>query len=260
MIRATNFAELEVTAVSNPFVLDITPPDSGVVFDGDEYLKDKVYQSSSEEISVSWKGFQDKESGISRYEICIGTSSGLCDITTFMNYGLVRKAIIDNLNLTHNETYYTTVRAVNGAGQTSFATSNGIFVDLTSPKGGSLNDGEDSDIDVTLYDSYVSANWNEFNDPESGILKYVICAGTMQGSCDILPMTTVNSGLTVRLQVKPSVSSGTVVYSTLRVYNQAGGVTDVYSDGVLVDSTPPDLGKVSLDIIHELTHIWFKIR
>jgi ABC-type uncharacterized transport system ATPase component len=99
---------------------------------------------------------------------------------------LTTKAIINNLNLTHNETYYTTVRAVNGAGQTSFATSNGIIIDLTSPEGGSLNDG-----DVTVHDSYVSANWNEFYDPESGVSKYVICAGTITGSCDILPLTDI---------------------------------------------------------------------
>jgi hypothetical protein len=68
VIKALNFAEMETTAASNPFILDKTPPESGVVFDGDEYLKDKVYQSSSEEISVNWRGFKDKESGISVLE------------------------------------------------------------------------------------------------------------------------------------------------------------------------------------------------
>lgn len=245
VIKAMNFAELGVTAVSNPFILDKTPPDSGMVFDGEEYLKDRVYQSSSAEISVSWKGFQDKESGIKRYEVCVGSNPGLCDVSVFKKFGLATKAIISNLNLTHNETYFTTVRAVNGAGHTSIAISNGIVIDLTSPEGGSLSDGDDFDLDVTAFDSYVSASWDEFHDPESGVLKYVICAGTIKGSCDILPLTTVNNRLAAILQVKPAVSSGTFVYSTLRVYNEAGGVTEVYSDGILVDSTPPDQGEVS---------------
>jgi hypothetical protein len=115
---------------------------------------------------------------------------------------------------------------------------------MTSPEGGSVSDGDDPDIDVTVYDSFVSANWDKFHDPESGVLKYVICAETVKGSCDILPLTTVNSGLAVELKVNPPMSSGTVVYLTLRVYNKAGGMTEVYSDGVLIDSTPPDLGKV----------------
>ena len=245
VIKALNFAKLQVTAVSNPFILDKTPPDSGMVFDGEKYLKDKVYQSLSAEISVCWKGFQDKESGIKRYEVCVGSKSGLCDVSVFKKFGLATKAIISNLNLTHNETYFTTVRAVNGADQTSIATSNGIFIDLTSPEGDGLIDGDNFDLDVTAFGSYVSASWDEFHDPESGLLKYVICAGTMKGSCDILPLTTVNDKLAVILQVKPAVSSGTFVYSTLRVYNEAGGVTEVYSNGVLVDSTPPDQGEVS---------------
>lgn len=244
VIKAVNWAELEVTAVSNSFILDKTPPDSGMVFDGEGYLKDRVYQSSSIEISVSWKDFQDKESGIKRYEVCVGSNSGLCDVTVFKSFGLASKALIGNLNLTHNKIYFTTVRAVNGAGQTSIATSNGIFIDLTSPEGGSLNDGDDFDLDVTAFGSYVSASWDEFHDSESGVLKYVICAGTVQGSCDILPPTTVNDRLSVIMQVKPAVSSGTFVYSTLKVYNKAGGVTDVYSDGILADSTPPDQGEV----------------
>ncbi|XP_028399178.1 uncharacterized protein LOC114522645 isoform X2 [Dendronephthya gigantea] len=246
VIRASNHAELETTAVSNPFILDKTPPESGMVFDGDTYLKDEVYQSSFEQLSVSWKGFQDKESGIIRYEVCIGSNSGLCDVYRFQDVGLTTTALINNLNLTHNETYYTTVRAVNGAGQTSFATSNGIFIDRTPPVGGSLRDGDSSDIDVTLYDSHVSCNWDEFHDVETRVLKYVICAGTVKGSCDILPLTTVNNGLALYLQFKPALSSGVIVYSTLRVYNKAGGLTEVYSDGLLVDSTPPYPGYVKI--------------
>ena len=245
VIKASNHAQLETTAVSNPFILDKTPPEPGMVFDGDTYLKDQAYQSSSEQIFLSWRGFQDKESGIARYEVCIGSNSGLCDVHGFKGVGLTAKASINNLNLTHNETYYTTVRAVNGAGQTSFASSNGIFIDLTSPVGGGIRDGDSLDIDVTLHDSYVSCNWDEFQDPESGVLKYVICAGTVKGSCDILPLTTVNRGLALRLQVKPVISSGVVLFSTLRVYNKAGGLTEVYSDGLLVDSTPPNPGNVS---------------
>lgn len=244
VVKVTNYAELGTLAVSNLFVLDKTPPQAGMVFDGATYLNDKAFQSASSEMSVTWKGFQDKESGIKRFEVCVGSIAGLCDIYGFKNFGVTARASIHNLNLTHNETYFTTVRAVNGAGQTSFASSNGIVVDLTSPQGGSLRDGDDADIDMTVYDSYVSANWDEFHDPESGVLKYTFCAGTVKGSCDVLPLTTVRDRLAIRMQVKPAISSGTVVYSTLGVHNNAGGLTEVHSSGVLVDSTPPDAGKV----------------
>lgn len=244
IVKAVNNADLEVEAMSNPFILDQTPPEAGMVFDGNHDSKDLVFQSSSSEISVNWKNFKDKESGISRYEVCVGLRPGLCDVRDYANVGLNTKTTIKNLDFTHNSTYYTSTRALNGAGQASFASSNGITIDLTSPVGGDLRDGEEIDVDVTVFHSYVSCNWEEFTDPESSIAKYVVCAGSAMGVCDILPETVVTNGLSAKYQVWPSIASGTMVYSTLRVYNEAGGVTEVHSDGVLVDTTPPDEGKV----------------
>lgn len=244
IVKAVNNAGFEAEATSNSFILDKTSPEAGAVFDGDVGFTDQLFQGSSSELPVSWKGFKDKESGISRYEVCVGLRPGLCDVRAYTNVGLTSAATIKNLNLTHNTTYYTTTKAVNRAGQTSFTSSDGITIDLTSPVGGKLHDGESSDVDMTVHDSYVSSNWEECNDPESSVSKYVICAGSVKGVCDVLPLTVVTSGLSMKLQVWPLISSGTTVYSTLRVYNEAGGMTEVYSDGVLVDSTPPDIGEV----------------
>lgn len=248
VVKTVNFAGLDTIAVSNSFILDKTSPETGVVFIGHETLEYKFCQSSPAEILVSWKGFRDKESGISFYEICIGSISGLCDVSQFKNFGLVTNAIVKNLNLTHNTTYYTTVQATNRASQTSFASSSGITVDLTPPIGGKLRDGKDLDTNVTAQGLFVSMNWDEFNDPESGISIYVVCAGTIVGACDLVSPTTVNNGYAVKLNVWPAISSGTVVYSTLWVYNKAGGVTEIYSDGVLVDTTPPSAGIVSINL------------
>ena len=245
VVKAVNFAGLETTAVSNSFIFDSTSPETGIVLNGVDPFEDIRYQSSSTQIFAYWKGFQDKETRISFFEICIGSIAGLCDVAEFKNIGLANSTIVSNLNITHNATYFTTVRATNGAGQTAFASSNGITLDLTPPIGGKLRDGDDLDIDLSIQDLFVSMNWDEFNDPESGISKYVVCAGTIMGACDLVSATTVN-GLEVKLNVWPAISSGTVVYSTLWAYSNAGGVTEIYSDGVLVDSTPPTPGTVSI--------------
>ena len=247
VVKAVNFAGIHTDSVSYSFILDETSPETGIVFNGPDPLVDKYYQSSPTEISASWHSFQDKESGISRYEICIGSSRGLCDVTQFTNVGLGTDTTLRNLNLTHNATYYTTVRATNGAGQTGFATSSGIVIDLTPPIGLNLRDGEDLDMDVSLQDTFVSINWDEFHDPESGISKYVVCAGTIMGSCDLVSPTTVNNGLAAKLNFWPPISSGTVVYSTLWAYNKADRATEVYSDGTLVENTQPNAGRVSTD-------------
>jgi hypothetical protein len=93
---------------------------------------------------------------------------------------------------------------------------------------------------------FVGTNWDEFHDPESGISKYVVCAGTIIGSCDLVSPVIVRNSLEVKLNVRQATNSGTVVYSTLWVYNKAGQATELFSDGVLVDSTPPGIGNVSI--------------
>ena len=244
VVKAINFVRLETVAVSNSFIFDESSPETGMVFNGADPRNHKLYQSSLTELFARWEGFQDKESGISLYEICIGSIPGLCDVSEFKNVGLTNSTIVSNLNLTHNATYYTTVRASNGAGQTAFASSSGLLIDLTPPIGGKLRDGEDFDTDVTTQDSFVSTNWDEFRDPESEISKYVVCSGTIMGSCDLVSPTTVNNGLAAKLEVQPAISSGTIVYSKLWAYNKAGGVTEIYSDGMVVDNTPPNPGWV----------------
>jgi hypothetical protein len=165
VIKAVNHAGLETNSVSNSFVLDKTSPEIGMVFNGLDPVEDRNYQGSLTEISARWKAFKDKDSGISRYEVCIGSIPGLCDVSDFRNVGLATSAIVNNLNLTHNTTYYTTVRGTNGAGETGFASSNGIIVDMTPPIGSILRDGEDLDIDFSMQDTFVSINWDEFHDP-----------------------------------------------------------------------------------------------
>ena len=244
IVKAMNNAGLKVEGESNPFVLDKTPPEAGMVIDGNVDSSDQVFQSSASEISVNWKGFQDKESGISRYSVCIGSRPGICNVRPYKNVGQIRMVTIENLVLTHNTTYFVSVQAVNGAGDTAFASSDGITVDLTPPVGGELRDGEGRDVNITEYDSFVSGNWDAFSDPESNVAECVICAGTAKDVCDILDFTDVTGGFLMRLQVWPSIASGTTVFLTMKVYNGAGGLSFVHSDGVLVDRWIPDAGKV----------------
>ena len=245
VVNAVNFAGLETDSVSNSFILDKTSPETGMVFNGLDSVEGKNHQSSITDIFAWWTAFKDKESDISRYEICIGSIPGLCDMSGFRNVGSATNATVNNLNLTHNATYYTTVRGTNGAGQTGFASSKGITVDITPPIGSILRDGEDLDIDFTIQDTFMSINWDEFYDPESGISKYVVCAGTIVGACDLVSATRVKHDLAEKISIRPAISSGTVVYSTLWVYNGAGVATEVHSNGVLVDTTPPGGGIVS---------------
>ena len=50
----------------DPILIDRTKPLAGAVFDGSKMDEDEAFQSKSNEICASWKGFYDPESGISQ--------------------------------------------------------------------------------------------------------------------------------------------------------------------------------------------------
>lgn len=136
-VRATNGAGLTTTAISNGVKVDQTPPTLvrqpehfDVAFSLNEAIR---YQSSNSTIYASWK-FVDLESDIVEYEWAIGTSSRGTDLQDFTSVGLQTEAANRGLagRLQHNGEYYVTVRARNGAGLFSEASSEGVVLITTS--------------------------------------------------------------------------------------------------------------------------------
>jgi len=185
------------SAVSNIFIIDNSRPTPGEVSDGDETGKDLQVQSSTTTISASWEPFLDVNSRIDNYEVCIGSRPSFCDVRPFQTVGDVLTAEISGVNLVHKATYYSTVQATNEAGYTVSSSSNGVKIDQTPPVGGSVRDGSGADdVDFQAYGSFVSANWEQFIDDETGIVKYIWCAGTTRGACDVVQDTTIHDGST----------------------------------------------------------------
>lgn len=71
------------------------------------------------QICSNWKGFFDPESGISSYEIGVGTEAGLTDIAELKKLQhqshLYCVLLDENSTLIHDNVYYTVVWANNGA-------------------------------------------------------------------------------------------------------------------------------------------------
>ncbi len=114
-------------------VIDTEAPTAGTVNDGSG--TDIAYSSSSTSLTANWTGFSDALSGISGYEIAIGTTSGGTQILAWTSAGDVTTYTTQsNLSLTHGTTYYTTIRAKDAAGNySSAATANGVIIDLVAP-------------------------------------------------------------------------------------------------------------------------------
>jgi hypothetical protein len=123
---------------------DITPPLVGMVYDrpqDDNTFTDIGTQTSRDSLSANWSDFMDPESGIERYEWALGTSPGAQDVSPFtpISVSLQRSFTKTGLSLTVGTTYYATVRAINGAGNTAMASSNGVRVVAPGTDGGTGN-------------------------------------------------------------------------------------------------------------------------
>ena len=246
IVRAHNKVGLFRETESNQFILDGTPPTAGTVYDGSSDRNDRELQSSTSEISANWSPFTDSNGRITMYEMCVGTEQEKCDVSDFVNLGIALKGSIQGLSLNHTKRYFVTVRATNEAGYSTMAASNGVLVDSTPPVGGEVRDGRTlADIDFQAGDTYMYANWDEFQDLESDVTRYAWCAGTRKGTCDIISETDVGDRTSVSRQVRPSLTAGMAVFVTVSTYNGVGAITRVSSDGFKVDNTPPVVSKVT---------------
>jgi hypothetical protein len=111
-----------------PSTMDVTPPGQVLVSDGAGQDIDSSPHTNM--VSANWGPASDLESGISKYWYKIGTSPGGSEILDWIDNGSIRSFSTSrtNLALTRGETYYVTVKAVNGAGQYSESTSDGFTV------------------------------------------------------------------------------------------------------------------------------------
>ncbi len=128
-----NYAGLERVVYSEPFVVDLSPPE-GEVTDGPFSGVDLDYQSSTV-ISADWSGIVDHESGISECRWALGTSPGEANIQGYSittNSSGSSDDLISSL-IVHGTAVYSTVVCTNRAGLSSASYSNGLTLLLEPP-------------------------------------------------------------------------------------------------------------------------------
>ena len=138
------------------------------------------------------------------------------------------------------------MRATSESGNSQTATSNGVRVDSTPAVRGEVRDGQALvDIDYQADDTYVYANWDNFQDEESDVTEYTWCAGTGKGICDIVPETNVGDRTSAKQQIEPVLPEGIEIFVTVSTFNNAGASTKSSSHGFKVDISVPILSKVT---------------
>jgi len=210
------------------FAADETPPISTVVLD------DGAYTSLLDRIHGSWSGV-DPESGIFSYEYCIGTAPGLDDVAPWLNVGSATQHTRTGLSLVDRQTYYITVKAINGAGlRGAAASSDGIIADATAPSAPVVTDGGR----FTSSGSSLSASWTA-TDPESGVAGYQYAIGTTPGGTNLVGWTDAGANTQIT-RTGLSLVSGTTYYFSVKALNGGGIYGPVgSSDGITVDTSSP---------------------
>ncbi len=252
-VKAINGVGLETVSSADGFMVepdmtgsDWSPPSSITVNDG--LSGDIDITKVADRIFANWSESVDPESGIIGYWYCVGTTQGGADIAPWTFIGSDLVAVVTGLSLSNGTTYYFTVKAENGVGLASVASSDGILVDTgfsgdaTSPSDFVVADGTDIENDVSVVQStcQLSASWTESYDPDSGISTYYYAIGTSSAGIDVVNWT--NAGLNLGVTVSNlSLNTGATYYFSVKSVNGTGLQKIAYSDGarVDVDTTPP---------------------
>jgi hypothetical protein len=116
-VRAVDQAgNLSAVLTGDGFIADATAPSTPATLD-DGATSDSTTQSPS----LTWAASTDAVSGLLRYEVAIGSSSGATDVLTWTDVGVVTTKTMTGLSLTEGQTYYASVRAVDQAGNIGVA-------------------------------------------------------------------------------------------------------------------------------------------
>jgi C1A family cysteine protease len=240
-VKALNRAgRASAAASSNGQRVEVTPP-ADIAFVNDGAGADVSYATSTTELSANWAASTDAESGLAGYFYAIGTSPGGTEVADWTGNATSTSVTKAALALSNGQTYFFSVKAVNGAGLAcAAANSNGQTVDYTPPAAvGTVNDGTGPDVAYTASNTTLSANWTPAVDAQSGILSYEIAIGTTPGGTGILGWTS-NGASTSATRTGLSLANGQTCFFSVRAVNGAGLASPpATSNGQTVDVSSP---------------------
>ncbi|MCS5646449.1 MAG: hypothetical protein NZ838_10015, partial [Candidatus Marinimicrobia bacterium] len=213
-------------------------------------IDDKDYQSVSTTLDISWSG-SDSLSGIYKFEYALGTTSGgtetisWTDASTNPDLLASTSVSLTGQTLSDATKYYLSVRATDKAGNLSAVkTGDGITIDVTAPKAGTVHDGTGADIAYTSAANTLSGNWTGFSDATSGITNYQYAIGTTSGGIDVKGWTSNTTDTSFTL-TGYNLTNAQAYYLSVKAIDMVGHVSDtVTSNGVIADQDAPTKGIV----------------
>lgn len=193
--------------------------------------------SKSSTPSLSWVAANDSGSGLSHYQIAIGTTAGATNILNWKDIGNVTSIQLSGLTLNEGGTYYPSLRAKDILGNISNVTTGSNWrVDTVKPTVPSnFNDGTKlNEINRTP-----AFSWTAATDETSGVFNYQISLGSTVGGTDVLDWTSIGNVLS-HTATSLTLTAGQTYYASIRAIDTAGLISDpVNGDGWLVPPCSP---------------------
>ncbi|XP_046571088.1 LOW QUALITY PROTEIN: uncharacterized protein LOC124279320 [Haliotis rubra] len=211
--------------------------------------KDIDYQHRVDRIYLSWNNvLMDTQSRLLKYRAYTSTSPGGYSIHASSDM-TATNCTVSGLSLESGTTYYSNILAYNEAGLVAWAFSDGVQIDVTAPVAGTVEDGDGSgDVDYQSSQTQVSASWFGFADKDSTISKYVWCVGSTNdpSGCSIVDWQDVGLHTSARARLESPLPNGIQVWAKVYAVDVVGHTsTVVVSDGVSIDSSPPEVKDIA---------------
>ncbi|XP_061173567.1 uncharacterized protein LOC133182736 [Saccostrea echinata] len=243
-----------ITEVSSEGVMyDDTPPVHGRVFVDGSGLHG--YITNYRDITVTWEGFSDPESGIKSFQIGIGSSNLSADIfplteamDTFWKPMKTEGKFIDGYE------YFILLMITNNAGLSTLVSSLAFVIDSSPPHEGFVVDGNETGIDIDFQRNitHICSRWDGFHDPHTELAYYEIGIGTTRDTNDVFPATSI--GLLKEYCWANEFIPGEKYFTIIRACNKAGLCTSKSSNGVTLDNSPPIPGLVHVGMSDRHQH------
>ena len=240
-------------------LVDLTPPDAGSIYDGLVTGIDLQYSSNAFSVQANWINFTDDESGISRYIIIVfyramGSEYTLAYVEQLSNW--TQDITIDRFTFDTGYHVLVQLEAYNHAGLVTAVNTTGVIIDLSPPVLTSLNDVSApslrADENYQNRNDMYNLNW-EASDPDSDVVRIEAAIYEVTEGRRVLVYPNDTTGYEVlpdsgRLWTTDglNLTSGHKYVGTLLFTNGAGLQLRAETNGILVDTNPPELNSVEV--------------
>ena len=309
IVVGTNHIGLSSQTATNPVLIDSTPPiikDVGIVpvnttqvppttkansnnsvprgsempanneIQGSSHIR---FRCSEELLTSNWDELEDLESGLERYDWCVGTTKAQCDVLALKAAGLTPKGAAIVKRLASGTLLYATVYAVNGAGLKTRLVSQQCKVISITPKLvevidiPSVNASNLTDIDWKAMMQSLSFQWEiigkYINDisrlriqiavtkPSSNLsVPHLVTEESWNGeplAHEFMDVLSWQRNVTIR---SVNLEAWERYRGVLRVWNEGGICAEASSDGLRIEpGAPPKRGLHIRDVAAEQEHL-----